>query len=245
MFSNLIFLTRIDIKRTFRDIRYVFFIIILPVIFYIMYNALFKSNELIDGVTWASYSMISLSAFGIIGNGITSFGTRISQEKSQGWYTFLKISPISENLYNLSRIISNIILSFIIFIIIFITSYIFYDVRTSVYKLILIATFLILGSFIFNLLGLLIGNLKTATQPIATMLYLILSFIGGLWMPVISMPQYIQVITKLTPTYNYANICWSILSGHHINMINIFVLLAYLLIFCILIKLFSFKEVVK
>lgn len=25
-------------------------------------------NELIDGVTWASYSMISLSAFGIIGN---------------------------------------------------------------------------------------------------------------------------------------------------------------------------------
>lgn len=64
-------------------------------------------------------------------------------------------------------------------------------------------------------------------------------------MPVISMPQCIQVIAKLTPTYNYANICWSILSGHPINMINIFVLLAYLLIFCILIKLFSFKEVVK
>ncbi|MGL4992148.1 MAG: ABC transporter permease [Sarcina sp.] len=242
MLGNLIFLTKIDIKRTFRDSKYVFLIIMLPLIFYIMYNLLFKTKNLIDGSTWESYSMVSLAAFGIMGNCITSFGTKVAQEKSQKWYTFLKISNISESLYGISKIISNLILSVTILIVIFFVAYVFYDVRISLYKWLGISIALILGSLVFNMLGLLIGNFKTVTQPVATAVYLILSFLGGLWIPVSAMPTSIEKIAKLTPTYNYGNIAWSILGGKSIEMRNIIILIIYLILFLIIYKILNPKR---
>lgn len=53
--SSLFFLIWLDIKRVFRDTKYVLFIIALPVIFYIIYTAIFPENANVNGVSWSEY----------------------------------------------------------------------------------------------------------------------------------------------------------------------------------------------
>lgn len=47
--SSLFFLIWLDIKRVFRDTKYVLFIIALPVIFYIIYTTIFPENANVNG----------------------------------------------------------------------------------------------------------------------------------------------------------------------------------------------------
>jgi ABC-2 type transport system permease protein len=76
-----------------------------------------------------------------------------------------------------------------------------------------IAILLLLGSIPFLLFGVIVGYLGSAAQPVGTMLYLVLSFLGGLWMPVVAMPEKMQGIAKLLPTFSLASLGWNFLSN--------------------------------
>ncbi|MDC7772476.1 ABC transporter permease [Priestia megaterium] len=224
-------LLEIDLKRTVRDLRYTIFIIILPVVFYLTYTQLFNSSAQMHGTTWANYSMVSLAAFGVIGNAITFLGTKLAHEKGNKWYSFLKVSPIPEYLYNVSRVITLCILSAAIILILFAVGYGVEGVRLPASQWISIFLVLLLGSVVFASLALIIGCFKSAAQPIGTMLYLILSFIGGLWMPVEAMPSLMQNIAKFTPTYHYAKLAWDILGNKAFPMSSLLILVIYTIFF--------------
>ena len=91
--SRLFFLIWLDIKMVFRDTKYVLFIIALPVIFYIIYTAIFPKNANVNDVPWSEYCLISMIAFGIMGNAINLLGTKIADERKKKMvYLFESIS---------------------------------------------------------------------------------------------------------------------------------------------------------
>lgn len=227
-------LIEIDFKRTLRDSRYIIFIILLPSAFYLIYTQIFDSSSQMNGTTWSKYSMVSLAAFGVVGNSITFLGTKLSYEKENKWYSFLKVSAIPEYLYNFSKVITLYVLSSMIIIILFCIGYLFENVRLSLSQWIGIFFVLNLGSIVFASLALIIGCLKTAAQPVGTMIYLILSFIGGLWMPVDAMPDLMQQVAKLTPTYHYAKMAWDILGQKDFHLDNLLFLIVYTAIFLLI-----------
>lgn len=90
---------------------------------------------------------------------------------------------------------------------------------------------LIAGSLVFIALALIVSRLGSAAHPIGTLLYLMLSFVGGLWLPVEAMPSMMQKAAKTLPSYNYVKIVWDYLGGLHFQAEHVINLLVWLFIF--------------
>lgn len=201
------------LRRTLRDIRYIGFIVILPIIFYVMFTAIFAKNAAVNDLAWSKYSLISMLSFGIVGNAINLLGTRIANERQDKWMDFIKVSPISSLYYNVSFVITFLVISLLTMFLLFVTAFFWQGVTFSIMDYLGIAILLLLGSIPFLLFGVIVGYLGSAAQPVGTMLYLVLSFLGGLWMPVVAMPDKIQGIAKLLPTFSLASLGWNFLSN--------------------------------
>jgi ABC-2 type transport system permease protein len=92
-----------------------------------------------------------------------------------------------------------------------------------------------LGSWLsalpFAMLGLVIGYLARpdSIQQVSGMLYLGLSALGGLWVPVEAMPQLMRRIADFTPTYWAGQVARSPLLHGHLDPRSILVLCGWTL----------------
>ncbi len=111
------------LRRTLRDIRYIGFIVILPIIFYVMFTAIFAKNAAVNDLAWSKYSLISMLSFGIVGNAINLLGTRIANERQDKWMDFIKVSPISSLYYNVSFVITFLVISLLTMFLLFVTAF--------------------------------------------------------------------------------------------------------------------------
>ena len=231
---NMIFLILLDIKRVFRDIKYVFFIIALPILFYIVYTAIFPNNANVTGVPWSEYCLISMISFGIMGNAINLLGTKVADERSKKWYTYIRVSPVNYFYYGLSHIFSYLTISLFFTFLMFVLAFFYKDINLGLVLSLKIGLVLNLASVVFLMLALIIGRLGSLSQPIGTILYLMLSFLGGLWMPVAAMPKFLSHLAVLLPSYNYAKLGWCLLAHKRLAFNSVVNLLAYFVIFTLL-----------
>jgi ABC-2 type transport system permease protein len=228
------------LRRTLRDIRYIGFIVILPIIFYVMFTAIFAKNASVNDLAWSKYSLISMLSFGIVGNAINLLGTRIANERQDKWMDFIKVSPISSLYYNISFVITFLVISLLTMFLLFVTAFFWQGVTFSIMDYLGIAILLLLGSIPFLLFGVIVGYLGSAAQPVGTMLYLVLSFLGGLWMPVAAMPDKIQGIAKLLPTFSLASLGWNFLSNT--SIVKPFIILFIYFICAVLVLAIIWKK---
>lgn len=72
-----------------------------------------------------------------------------------------------------------------------------------------------LGSLPFALLGLALGYFATSqtAQPLNLLVYLGLSVLGGLWLPLDALPGWVSAVGQLLPTHAYADMSWRIAFG--------------------------------
>lgn len=229
--NNLFFLIWLDVKRVFRDIKYVLLIILLPVVFYLLYTAIFPSNANVNGLAWSKYCLISMIAFGIMGNAINLLGTKIAAERQKKWYNYLKISPVNSIYYGLSHLFSYLLISIVFTGFMFAVATLYKDVHLGLVKMLQIGLLLNLASLVFLLLALLIGRLNSLAQPIGTITYLLLSFLGGLWMPVAAMPHLLSKIATMLPSYNFARLGWSLLEDKELDTRAVMILCFYAICF--------------
>ncbi|WP_251423555.1 MULTISPECIES: ABC transporter permease [Lactococcus] len=229
------------IKRFIRDIKYVSFIIVLPVLFYVMFTAIFPKNAAVDGLSWNKYSLISMISFAIVGNAINLLGTRVAIERNDRWMDYIRVSPVSSLYYSISFAITFILISLLTIVILFVTAFVWQGVSLSLGEYIGTTVLLLIGSIPFVLIGLLIGHLGSAAQPVGMIFYLSLSFLGGLWMPVEAMPENIQSFARVLPTYSLANLGWEFLGKTSLEK-SLVVLLFYLIITIVLLVIVRKKE---
>lgn len=225
------YLVKLDLLRTFRDMRYVVFVILLPVIFYVLYMQLVDPGTRLNGTNWATYSAVSMSAFGVMGTAINFMGARLQKEKSEKWYDFLKVTAIPELYYSVSKTLSYIVLSLVSVFLILLVGFLTQGVRLSVLQVMILFAYLMAGSLVFISLALLISLIGSAAQPLGTLLYLLLSFVGGLWMPVESMPKFLAHIAEFMPSYHYGKIMWNMIGHKAFPYTSLLFLIGWFLLF--------------
>jgi len=221
--------------RMLRNPYYIFWSLLMPIIFYIIYTRVFNSG-MENQNEWNAHFLMSMAAFSVMGSSIMTMGIRLVQERSQGWTNYIRVTPLSGLTYFLAKMIGQSLVHSFSIIVIYAAGMLINDVSLSVSEWVLSAGWILLASMPFLALGTLIGlmNKVETASGISNILYLALAITGGMWMPMEMLPDTIQKVGSLLPAFHFGNGAWQIIGGNSPELKNILILFGYLVLFMLL-----------
>jgi ABC-2 type transport system permease protein len=215
----------------------------MPIIFYYIFTNLVNS-DIPNKAEWQAHYLMSMTVFSVMGSSMMTLGIRMVQERSQGWSTFIRITPLSDRVYFAAQMIGQSVIHAISITIIFIAGAMINRVSLTPVEWVMSGLWILLGSVPFLAIGTLIGLMKKVETAagISNVIYMVLAVSGGLWMPLEVMPKMMQTIGKWLPSYNFGQGAWEIVRGEFPNWKNILILVAYLSVFMLLSKYIRRKQ---
>jgi ABC-2 type transport system permease protein len=178
---------------------------------------------------FAPVMMGSWSAFAVIGIAFFQFGISVAQSREDRWQHYartLAAAPWHPLIGQIVAALFFIILALGLLwgLIIFTT-----DITVSLSQLAQLLGVLLLGSIPFVVMGVSLGYAfpVRAAVPIANLLYLPLSFFGGLWVPPNSLPGPVAAISPYTPTRQLGELAWAVMGERPLPAHSLMGLLAY------------------
>lgn len=229
---NLIFIhSKWMILELLRQPAYAVSTLVFPSLFYLIF-AVPESKD----VSSSNLLLASFSCFANFGVLFLQFGIGISQERTTSWYQFLRTLPLKSYQLILARFISSYVFALLSIALLILLAKIYTFVSlTPLQWLYFFSAHLSLG-LIFCLMGLTLGywaEEKTAL-PVGNLIYLPLTFTGGLWKPPSVLPESLKTISEFLPTRQYGEVLWAIVDNKNIEIESLFGLGIYALIFLIL-----------
>lgn len=234
---------KIEIIRILRNRYFVFWSLLMPIVFYYVFTNLVNS-DVPNKAEWQAHYLMSMTVFSVMGSSMMTLGIRLVQERSQGWSTFIRTTPLSDGVYFAAQMIGQSVIHALSITIIFIAGALINGVSLTALEWFMSGAWILLGSLPFLAAGTLIGLMKKVETAagVSNVIYMVLAVAGGLWMPLEIMPKLMQNIAQWLPSYNFGNGAWEIIRGGMPDWKNITILIAYLVLFMLLSKYIRRKQ---
>jgi len=201
--------SRLILIELIRTPSYVIPSVMFPTMFYCIFALPYAKTAAI-----ADLEMLSFVAFAVIGVTLFQFGVGVAMERGRPWERYLRTLPAHPLVRFAARVNAALVFGIVAGGLVAFVARIFTPVDLVATQWIVFAVYAALGGIPFILLGLAIGywcNAKAAV-PIANVVYLLLSFAGGLWVPVRYLPSFAAVVSPFLPTRQYGELLWSIVT---------------------------------
>ncbi|MBO7745601.1 ABC transporter permease [Paenibacillus sp. MWE-103] len=223
-----------ELLRTVRNKRFVIFSVIMPVVFYFLFSSTI-GNQDIAGTNFNAYYLMSMTCYGIIGASFTTFSMRLARERSQGWIRMLKITPLPSWAYIVSKIGAQALINLFIIVMMFLIGGFGKHLDLPASTWLSCGLWIWIGGMSFMALGTLFGSMRNpdAVQVVSMIVYMGMSVLGGLWMPITTMSKTMQDIAKALPTYRLGQGAWNMLAGGTVDWAGIGILAAYVVVFMV------------
>jgi ABC-2 type transport system permease protein len=216
----------LDVRRSLRNRRTMIFLLIMPVAFFLLIGSSFKPSD-----PDFAYVMVSMAVYGAM-IATTSTGAQVSVERSQGWTRQLRLTPLRPAGYVLTKVASALVLGVVPVFTVLLTGAL-RGAHLTAAQWIKVAVLSWVCSLVFAAFGLFLGYLipaENAMQFIGPLLAL-LSFFGGLFQPLNSLPQALQNIAPWMPTYAVGLVARSPIMGTGMSFIHVADLVIWTAIF--------------
>jgi ABC-2 type transport system permease protein len=186
-----------------------------PVMFYCLFGLLMNRNETIGQVSVAKYLLGGYSVFGSLGAAIFGIGVGVALDRSAGWLELKHASPMPPLAYILSKCSMAVVFSLIITSVLTVLGISVGHAHLTVSEFARIAGLAALGSIPFSCLGLALAFTvpPASAGGISNMVYLPMSFLSGLWVPLQFLPKILQQIAPVFPTYHLAQMMYASLGA--------------------------------
>ncbi len=211
-----------------RQPAYIVSTLAFPALFYIIFAIPESNTEQSSNFLLASFC--GFANFGVL---FLQFGVGVAQERSKSWYHYLRTLPLNYFQLIMARFLSSYVFAILsILVLVFLAKLFTLASLTPLQWLYFSLAHLGLG-LIFCLMGLTLGywaEEKTAL-PIGNLIYLPLTFAGGLWKPPSQLPLSIKGVSEYLPTRHYGEVLWAIVSEKNVDTEYLFGLFIYGLLF--------------
>lgn len=215
--------------------------VVFPSLFFWFFGIPNAPNQ--DGLAMLT---VSFCAFGVLSVVLFQFGIGLATDRDTTWYSYLRILPGPLGLHLLSRIISGLIFAVLSVAGVLLTAKLLGSLEFQNYSWTRFTVVLFLGAIPFSFLGILLGLLVSARSatPVLNLVYLTLSFAGGLWMPPEALPKFVREISIYLPSRMYGELLWSSVLSRPSELRNLFGLTAYGVVFfgCLAFALYREEE---
>lgn len=194
---------KLEVRRLTRNRRTLIFAVVLPVVLFLAFglNKAYAGQRAGQGNV-SAFIMISVSLYGAA-LATTAGGAMVSIERAAGWSRQLRLTPLSPAAYIAVKMLTAMVLGLISVIVVFavgkatgkpsLPGDLWFATAASVW----------IGSVLFAAFGLFLGFVLP-TENVMQFLGLImalLSFAGGLFIPLTSFPKLVATIARGTPLY--------------------------------------------
>ncbi len=162
------------------------------------------------GVEVGQYVLASLAAYGVMSVMLYSFGVSVAAERGQRIHLLARATPLRLGVALVAKVITALIFALVMLLLLFAFAVTVGGVGADAVTLLRLAGSLLLGALPFVALGFGIGYLvsPTGAAPITNLSFVTLSFLSVIFIPLTSLPDYIQQVAPYLPTYRVAQLAW-------------------------------------
>lgn len=205
-----IFLTeaRYEFVRLLRTRAFSMSVIGFPVVFYIFFGIIMNRGQMIQGVSVAKYMLATYAVFGMVGAALFGIGVGLSGELSAGWLELKRASPMPPLAYLLAKCCGAIGFGVIIVCLLTLLGVTVGHVSITASEFGRLIGLTMVGVIPFACLGMALALIVpfNSAPGFANMIYLPMSFCGGLWIPIMMLPHIMQKLAVVLPTYHLAQL---------------------------------------
>lgn len=230
-FGHLAAFAHLEVRRAFRNRRYLMFSVAFPVIFYLLYTGVLNTGERnpdIDGVPWTSYFLVSMATYGAMGAALFSAQV-IALERTEGWVRLLRTTPLRPALYVVTKLLVSWVVVVPSLVLVSLAGLVLNHVSAVPADLVAMIVALAIGSLPFAAFGILLGYTfdGASAQGAAMITYFTLAIVGGLWAPVSTFPDTLATIASVLPSYRFANLGHAVAAGRLPDIADVAILGMY------------------
>lgn len=220
----------LEVRRALRDPRYLLIAVCMPVGMYLLFSGLFGSHgERAQGLPQPVELMVAMVAYGAMWSVLSATGPRIANERAIGWSQQLRLTPLGEAGAVGAKLVAALLVALPAMILVCVTAALSHHVRLPASEWVVMLAVMWLGTTPLALLGMAIGRFVNADAAfgISMALYFVLGALGGLWMPLSTMPHVMQQIATFLPSNGVAVLGWRAVGGHGSIVSSLVVLAAW------------------
>jgi ABC-2 type transport system permease protein len=222
--------TRLEIVRILRDVRYMALAVGAPIGFYLLFATLFGGGPTRPGELKGTVEiMVAMAAYGAIWAVLSTTGPRISQEREIGWLQQVRAMPVRARQILTAKVVASLAMALPAIVLVCVTAAVVKDVRLTAWQLLAMVAVMWVGTVPFAALGIAIGYSvgADASFPVSYGLYMAVSAMGGLWVPPAVLPESFRRIAGTLPSNRLADLGWQIAGGHAVRWSSVAVLAAW------------------
>lgn len=177
--------------------------------------------------------MGSFAAFAVLGVVLFQLTVAVAQDRAGHWSLYLRSLPVPSWVFLAAQIVASFVLALMAVGLVVLTAVLATEPQMNVRQFVEFFAWVMLCGFPFASLGLVLGSLTDpkSAVPVGNLVYLPLSFAGGLWIPPNALSAGVQTISEYLPTRFYGEVIWALVRGETPNERWIYGLLAYSVVF--------------
>jgi len=192
---------RSECLRYMRNPGFMLPILVFPAMFYLLFGVLMGKSE---GADATRYLLVSYGVFGVMSPGLFGFGVSLALEREGGLLTYKRALPMPPGAYLLGKMLMAMLAAALVILLLMAMGIGLAHVALTARQAVLLLMMGVLGVLPFCALGMLVGTLiKGQGAPgMLNLIYLPMSFLSGLWIPMSMLPKALQQIAPIWPSYH-------------------------------------------
>lgn len=213
-----------EILSSVRAPEFIIPTIAFPVGFYLLFGVMLNS-----GAETAGYLLATYGVFAVLGPAIFGFGASIASEREKGWLDLKRAVPLSGASYILAKLTTTLVFSAISLFLLYAAAGFIGGVELPRSVWISLLGVHLIGAIPFALIGITLGFLLSGNGAVAVanVVFLMLSALGGLWLPIFLFPDFMQAFAMILPSFHMGEIALGVAGapGEHAVTSSIFAIL--------------------
>ena len=183
--------------------------LLFPVMFYLLFGVAMNRG---DGGA-AQYLLATYGVFGVMGAALFGFGVTVAMEREQGFLALKRALPMPPGAYLLAKMAMALLFSAIVSLLLATIAATLGKVALQPAQWALLLLVHVAGALPFCAIGLYIGTLVggSAAPVVVNLLYLPLSFLSGLWLPLSMLPDVLARLAPAWPSYHHGQVALKVL----------------------------------
>ncbi|NUS03882.1 MAG: ABC transporter permease [Nonomuraea sp.] len=221
----MLFYVKTEAVRMLRNRRYIIFVVIFPVVLYLINANIYGKQTTEAGVSYSVILMVSMAAYGALASSMMSSAVPWATERQSGWLRQLQITPLPSWAIIATKLGTAMLLVLPSLLLVAVVGIVQQGVSMPVGRWVPLLFAMWLGTIPFIALGLAIGSLLSAdaAQPASMIIMFALAIAGGLWFPPETFGDTMKTVADIMPSYHYASLGWSIAGGQGVALTDVLV----------------------